>query len=162
LTGGAPLRNRVAFSPDSRKVAFTVNGLRVRICDLAEGRMLQELEGFSWHLYCLLWSEDGKTLFTSSWDGSVMVWDVEAGKRRLPILRGHFSGVPSLSLSPDGRTLVTHGADATVRFWNVATGTEVLALKNADAYWGCPISPDGRTLAWRRFSDKALQIETIR
>jgi WD40 repeat protein/tRNA A-37 threonylcarbamoyl transferase component Bud32 len=162
MTGGAPLRNRVAFSPDSRKVAFTVSGLRVRICDLADGRMLQELEGFSWHLYCLLWSEDGKTLFTSSWDGSVMVWDVEARKRRLPILRGHFSGVPSLSLSPDGRTLVTHGADATVRFWNVATGTEVLALKNADAYWGCPISPDGRSLAWRRFSDKVLQIENIR
>jgi eukaryotic-like serine/threonine-protein kinase len=162
LMRGAPLQNRVAFSPDGRKVAFTVNGFRVRICDLADGRMLQELEGFTWHLYCLLWSEDGKTLFTSSWDGSVMVWDAETGTRRLPILRGHFSGVPSLSLSPDGRTLVTHGADSSVRFWNVATGTEVLTLTNADAYWGCPISPDGRSLVWRRNTDKALQIETVR
>jgi eukaryotic-like serine/threonine-protein kinase len=162
LMRGAPLQNRVAFSPDGRKVAFTVNGFRVQICDLVDGRVLQELEGFAWHLYCLLWSEDGRTLFTSSWDGSVMVWDAETGKRRLPVLRGHFSGVPSLSLSPDGRTLVTHGADSSVRFWNVATGTEVLSLKNADAYWSCPISPDGRTLAWRRFSDKALQIENIR
>jgi WD40 repeat protein/tRNA A-37 threonylcarbamoyl transferase component Bud32 len=162
LMSGALLQNRVAFSPDGRKVAFTVNGFRVRICDLVDGRVLQEFEGFAWHLYCLLWSEDGRTLFTSSWDGSVMVWDTETGKRRLPVLRGHFSGVPSLSLSPDGRTLVTHGADSTVRFWNVATGTEVLTLTKADAYWGCPISPDGRTLVWRRFTDKALQIETIR
>ena len=162
LMRGAPLQNRVAFSPDSRKVAYTADGLRVRICDLANGRLLQELEGFSWHLYCVLWSEDGRTLITSSSDGSVVVWDAETGKRRLPVLRGHFSGVPSLSLSPDGRTLVTHGADSTVRFWNLATGTEVLTLAKADAYWGCPISPDGRTLVWRRFTDKALQIEAIR
>lgn len=162
LMMGTPAANRVAFSPDGTKVAYTATDRRVRICSVADGRVLRELEGFAWHLYCLLWSQDGKTLVTSSWDGAVKVWDVEAGRQRLPALMGHFSGVPSLSFSPDGRTLVTHGADSTVRFWNLATGTEVLTLPNADAYWGCPISPDGKTFSWRRHPERHLRIERLR
>ena len=92
----------------------------------------------------------------------MIVWNPDTGQRALPALRGHFAGVPTLTISADSRTLVTHGGEPTIRFWNLPTGTEVFALHDADAYWQGPISPDGRTLFWRRRSDAVFQVERVR
>ena len=134
----------------------------MNIYDLEKRAVVHELKGSAWFLYCAAWSPDGRWLVTSSWDGTVIVWNPDTGQRALPALRGHFAGVPTLTFSADSRTLVTHGAERTIRFWNLPTGTEVLTLRDADAYWQCPISPDGRSLLWKRTSDAVFQLETAR
>ena len=159
---GSPAFHRLCFSPDGKRLAYTATDRRVLVYDLQQQKVVHELSGFAWHLYAVAWSPDGRWLVTSSWDGTVAVWNPETGQRALPELRGHFAGVPALTFSADSRTLVTHGAERTLRFWNLPTGTEVLTLHDAEAYWGCPISPDARTLLWRRSSDKMLQVEKVR
>jgi serine/threonine protein kinase/WD40 repeat protein len=158
---GTPVYDRVSFSPDGRRIAYTAVDTKVNIFDLPSRAVVQALGGFTWHLYGAAWSPDGRALVTSSWDGSVIVWNPENGTRALPVLRGHFAGVRTLTFSADSRTLVTHGGESTIRFWNLATGTEVLTLEDADAFWKCPISPDGRTLLWRRSSDSVFQLEHL-
>jgi WD40 repeat protein len=156
---GTPVYNRITFSPDGQRVAYTAVDRRVNIFDIPRRTVVHSLGGFTWHLYGAAWSPDGRALVTSSWDGSVVVWNPDTGIRALPVLRGHFAGVQTLTFSSDSRTLVTHGGERTIRFWNLATGTEVLTLNDADAFWGCPISPDGRTWLWRRSSDQVFQLE---
>ena len=159
---GTPTGNRVSFSPDGRRVAYLAQDLQVNIYDLEKRAVVHELKGFAWFLYCAAWSPDGRWLVTSGWDGTVVVWNPDTGLRTMSALRGHFAGVPTLTFSADSRTLVTHGAERTIRFWNLPTGTEVLTLRDADAYWQCPISPDGRSLLWKRTSDAVFQVETAR
>ncbi len=163
VTGpGDPSWTRASFSPDGSRIAYAASGRRAIIYDIARHTVRHELKEFAWHVYGTAWSSDGSALVVSCWDGTVGVWNPETGQRALPLLRGHFSGVPALSFSRDSRTLVTQGAEGAVRFWNLATGTEVLMLNDALGFWGSPISPDGRTLFWQRQSDGAFQIETAR
>src|SRR6185503_3455496 len=118
----------------------------------------QELRGHTMDVLGLSFSPDGTRLATSGVDGSVILWDWSAGKPALPPFRCHFAGVSYVSFSSDGRTLVSHTGERNLRFWNVATGTEVLLLPDAESVYGCPISPDGRTLAWRQVSSGVVRL----
>ena len=48
----------------------------------------------------------GKTLVSSSYDGTIKLWDLQTG-RELRTLKRHSSGVDSLAFSPDGQTLIS-------------------------------------------------------
>ena len=96
------------------------------------------------------WSPRNDKLATSSWDGTVKVWDVESGINMLTI-EGHdrtqseySNRVNSVEWSPDGRKIVTASEDHTARIWDVENGAELLKLdghgKDVNyASW----SPDG-------------------
>ena len=50
------------------------------------------------------------------------------GEQQL-VLRGHSSGVTSVSFSPDSMTLISGGADQSVRQWNGRTGQQLATLQ---------------------------------
>ena len=56
------------------------------------------LRGHTSEVYCLALSADGKRLFSGSWDQTIKVWDLEAGKE-IMTLRGHTAGIFSLAVS---------------------------------------------------------------
>ena len=88
-------------------------------------------------------SEDGKYLFTSSKDGSIIKWDLQSGSRlatfpkQKPVktgglkgkgkakkadsmdVSGHTDEVLTLALSGDGKYLVSGGKDRRVGVWDV-------------------------------------------
>jgi WD40 repeat protein len=61
-------------------------------------------------------SPDGRTLATTSIDGTVILWDV-ASRARLATLSGHSGEVTGVAFSPDGHTLATASADRRVIVW---------------------------------------------
>jgi WD40 repeat protein len=61
------------------------------------------------------WSEDGETLATGGWDGSVKLWTKTGGL--LKILDAHKDKVLSLEWSVDGKILATGGEDGKVKLW---------------------------------------------
>jgi WD40 repeat protein len=63
-------------------------------------------------------SADGKRLFSGSWDKTIKVWDLEAGKETLT-LRGHTAGINSLALSGDGKRLFSGSGDTTIKVWDL-------------------------------------------
>ena len=59
---------------------------------------------------------DGSVLASSSFDGTVKLWDMSDG-RELLTLTSQPHSLGGVDFSPDGRTLATAGADGMIRFF---------------------------------------------
>jgi WD40 repeat protein len=62
---------------------------------------------------------DGRVLARGSHDGSVLLWDVAAGKELLSC-KGHTGPVSCLRFSPNGSVLASGGEDGQVLLWDMA------------------------------------------
>jgi WD40 repeat protein len=140
-------RMSVAFSRDG-KTAAAGSGLgSIHIWDLVTRKRLHLLLNDRQHpaLYSLVFSADGRTLFTAGFEDVIRRWEVKAG-RELEPLRGHQGYLRSLSLSADGKTLLSSGSDGTLRLWNAETGKERLCLKgHKGLVLASVLSADGKT-----------------
>jgi WD40 repeat protein len=115
-------------------------------------------------------SADGRRLATVIHDGTLRLWDVEAGKElrtwKVPteevtrtltdpagvtkVIKRAYLTVFSLAFTPDAKTLLAAGGSKLHR-WEVATGKELLPFQAKEAAARPPsythaLSPDGRTL----------------
>ena len=120
FTGGV-----ATFSPDG-KFIVTVRGPSAFIWDVQSGEEIRRLDGPADGLGFVVYSPDGKTIASPTFDGSVRLWDVQTGQelRRYP----HASSVYNLAFSPDGQYLVSVGADGIARFFDVDYHTTIKYL----------------------------------
>jgi WD40 repeat protein len=93
----------------------------------------------------LAFSPDGKTLAAGSWNCTLRLGDMTAGRARATY---KFS---SLAFSPDGKTLATGHDLGTVRLWDVATGRQRTILIGEENQVSWILYGSGflaRALAW--------------
>ncbi len=64
-------------------------------------------------------SPDGTMLASGADDGVVKLWGV-ATRENIATLKGHTSGVHSVSFSPDGTMLVSGSSDGTILLWDMS------------------------------------------
>ena len=64
---------------------------------------------------------DGRTLASSSYDGTVRLWEVSSGQM-IRVLAEHTNWVTYVTFSPDGRLLASSSTDETIRLWDPDTG----------------------------------------
>ena len=69
---------------------------------------------------------------TSSWDGTVRLWDFVTYKP-LAALTGYQTQQRAVAWSPDGSKLATAGTDRAVHMWEAATGNELLSMQGHTA-----------------------------
>jgi WD40 repeat protein/serine/threonine protein kinase len=139
--------NRVAFSPDGRRVAVG-SGEYVYLCDVITGRRLATLGPHTKTVWFVAFSPDGKRVASATAPGSnaIHLWDGESGKQ-VDVLRGHTNTVDAMIFSPDGSRLVSWGdyPDNRARLWDAANGRSVASLDgHKNRILRVAFSPDGK------------------
>ena len=107
--GDQSFGSSIAISPEGTVLALTF-GIddfenAVSLWDTATGRHLGSLQGHKQAIWSVAFSPDGRTLASSSADGSLRLWNVES-RRELMSLEEGGAGLAHLSFSPDGSFLV--------------------------------------------------------
>ena len=159
------------ISADGATLAIGGKDGRVRLLDLASGRVQTLSDRHQAPVESEAFSPDGRRLATAAEDGNVIVWDPREG-RATETLAGQTASFADLALSPDGRTLYTASSDSTVLVWDVAGDRRLgrpfatgLARIPEDRFPpGFALSPDGRGLAVARLDGRVdlIDAETLR
>jgi Tol biopolymer transport system component len=115
------------------------------------------LRGHDHHVSSAAFSPDGKLAVSSSWDGTVILWDLAKGKiaRRFGPYRGF---VNDAAFSRDGAMLAIATLDGAVRLLSVRSGKLVHVMKGEGHNHGSvAFSPDGSKIA-AASSDRSVRI----
>jgi WD40 repeat protein/tetratricopeptide (TPR) repeat protein len=110
----------VAFSPDGRWVAGGSLRGRVRLWEVASGRLLRELQHHDGTKDDAFRSNRGKTYTKNS--------------------------IVGLAFRPDGKTLMAAGQAGLIRIWDPTNGETLKDLQNPGMIEAVTLSPDGRSL----------------
>lgn len=119
--------------------------------------------GHSSIVTAVAWSPNGKRVASTSYDGSVQVWDATTGRHVLRYL-GHTNAkggdpvVWSVAWSPDGTQIVSAGNDYTAQVWDATTGKTVLTYNgHSGIVHAVAWSPDGKQIASASY-DTTVQV----
>lgn len=107
----------VAYSPDGKYVASSSTDT-IRIWDLNDEKCLHVLNDHKTLVCSLVYSNDGKRLFSSAWDGYVKIWDTSTGICIKTLLAGS-NGNGSISISPDNNSITSIFKDHNITVWDV-------------------------------------------
>jgi WD40 repeat protein len=112
----------IAFSPDSRQIAFGgfADG-SAEVHQVPDGALLYRLIGHSAPVNQAQYSRDGAWIATASDDRTIRLWEAANGKT-IRVLKGHDGRVTQVAFSPDSKWLVSGADDGTIRRWKLENG----------------------------------------
>jgi WD40 repeat protein len=67
-------------------------------------------------------------MMTSSWDGSLRVWDLQSGKQIGNDWQDGKADINTIALSPGGKKVVSGSGDHAMRLWDIDTGKVIAKL----------------------------------
>jgi WD40 repeat protein len=114
----------IAFSPSGELLAAAGYDKSIHIWNIGEkeGRLVQSLIADEDSILQIVWSPEGKTLITSSSDGSIRFRDAVT-LDPLGVLNNQPDWVDALALSPDGKWLAAGRYDGTLSLYNTKSYT---------------------------------------
>lgn len=104
----------VAFSPDTKRLAWADSEGTVRVRDLPSGAEAFTLTGHTGWVRAVAFSPRGDRLVSGADDGNVCLWDLTTGQR-IKVLAGHTLPIRALAFSADGQRIASAGG-STSRF----------------------------------------------
>jgi WD40 repeat protein len=135
----------LAFARDGQRIFFAGSHNRLKILDLASGKVVNTLTGQTYLLSALACSPDATLLATGTWSKTINLW---ADGRISHTLQGHQGKISHLAFAPDGRLLASGSWDGNVRLWDTLTGKPSARLQSGNArIVALDFSPDRRLLA---------------
>lgn len=88
---------RVAFSPDSRKLAVASWNETVWVWDLATRLAEREWRGHDKLVHAVAWGSDGERLFSGGYDGAVRMWSMGDAPQRVRVSERAVNDEPCVS-----------------------------------------------------------------
>jgi WD40 repeat protein len=133
----------VAFSPDSRLIAFSTFDQPPQVLEFAGNQVVATLGDN--RRGPLAFSPDGQTLATGCTDKSIPLWDVKARADRRVLSGAKDRAYGSFAFSPDGTLLLTPCGSAGVYLWDLRTGEPKHIFQHGGYFTRSSLfSPDGR------------------
>jgi WD40 repeat protein/transcriptional regulator with XRE-family HTH domain len=115
--------------------------------DVASVQLRATLLGHTGVVLRMALSGDARLLASTSFDGSVHLWEVASG-HLIATLRGDTAAIRGVALSANGGIVASGGADGVLRLWQADSGRLLANLKgHTGAIVGVAISADGRVVA---------------
>lgn len=137
------------FSPDGQTLITSSEDTTIRVWRWQSGEC-KVLQGHKEQVRCfslLSTSPSDTRLLSWSYDGTVKMWDTEAGEK-LQDIEAHRGAILSCHASPDGSLFATTSADKTAKLWHCESWQCVHTLSgHQDCVRSCRFSWDSQRLA---------------
>ncbi len=131
----------VAYNPDGTRIAsLNPENDTIHVWDIATDDELSILQGHQAHVSAFAWNLEGTQLASSSFDGTLRIWDAETSQLLQTIETGFDDMIRSLEWNRDGTRVLARREDSpesldsvrrhrvgSVAIWNTATG-ELVAV----------------------------------
>jgi WD40 repeat protein len=108
------------------------------------GKCLVTLSGHSSPVYSAVFSPDGKSILTASWDKTTKLWDLSG--KCLATLSGHSDVVYSAVFSLDGKSILTASNDKTAKLWDLSGKCLATLSGHSNVVYSAVFSPDGKSI----------------
>lgn len=95
---------------------------------VASRYLKMHLRGHTDIVRSIAFSPDGEILASSSYDGSIILWDYEAARPLSRLPEAHTDWVLSVAFSPAGQMMASSSQDGTIRLWDVSDPTAPQAI----------------------------------
>jgi len=145
----------IALTPDEKQVLTGHEDGRIRVFDIATGRIVRTLSGIA-PATVMTFLGGGKGLLVGCGNGALQYWDLTTGRLVREFLEPGMTphrvpNVISVTPSPDERLVIVRrrgGKDDPegVRVWNLSTGDKVWSLRSNDFQSDPTFFPDGGLL----------------
>jgi guanine nucleotide-binding protein subunit beta-2-like 1 protein len=132
---------------DNQYKDFLISGSRDKtliVWDIAEktdtdddkewGKPRKVLTGHSHFISDLDLSQDSRFCLSSSWDGTIRLWNLATGTTRKTLV-GHSKDVLTVAFSPDNRQISTGSIDKTIKIWNIHGVCKFTVDQNPHTDW---------------------------
>ena len=107
----------------------------------------QFLNGNTGPVVSAIFSPDGKTLASGTYDKDILLWDVKT-RQLMGELSGHSAVIRSIAFNGDGSMMASGSQDNTIILWDMKTRQSMSTLSgHSNFVISVTFSPDGKSLA---------------
>jgi WD40 repeat protein len=109
--------NAIAVNSTGSRLAIGDKSGNIIIFDAASARKLAQIKGHNARIQDISYSPDNSLLATSSYDGTIRIWNASKLSDSPVVITEHESWALAVAFSPDGRTLVTSCQKGDIYYW---------------------------------------------
>ncbi len=113
--------NAITLNSTGSRLAIGDKSGNIIIIDPVSSRKIAQIKGHNARIQDIAFSPDNSQLATSSYDGTIRIWNANKLSETPVVITEHESWALAIAFSPDGRSLVTSSEKGDIFYWATQT-----------------------------------------